>query len=174
MVGPWSSKCINKGVNTSRPNKGLGGASLWKTDAFYFSPVPSTSVFADTTRSVRVAVGVRRAGSEWHGVAALATAQWPTKFKPSPQCEVPLCCHCPQSPGGRVRGGVYVGGCRAPGGLISAGRLQSALRQQACSIGDWREACIVMKAFAYLCATKDVDLWHIRKLVNKRNHFSNT
>lgn len=113
MVGPWSSKCINKGVNTSHPNKALGGASWVKTDAFYFSPVPSTSVFADTTRSVRVAVGVRRAGSEWHGVAALATAQWPTKFKPSPQCEVPLCCHRPQSQAGgweEVRGGGGPGG----------------------------------------------------------------
>lgn len=138
LVRLWSSGCINKGVNTSRPNKGSvvvvgGGASLaemvenW---CILFPPSAcSTSTFADTTAvSVRVAVGVRGAGSEWHGVAALATAQWPTKCKPSPQCEALLCCHRRQSPagagerrcGGR-QGSSALRGCS----LLSGGRQRS-------------------------------------------------
>lgn len=70
----------------------------------------STSLFADTTRGASKVGGVRVAESEWHGVTAAAAVHWPPKCRPSPQCEVLLCCHSPQKPW--TRGGVW-----APGGL---------------------------------------------------------
>lgn len=71
---------------------------------------------------------VRGAGSEWHGVAASAAVHWPTKCRPSPQCEVLLCCHHPQKPDTRS------GGCFWALQGFSAVRLPSTLQRDACSV----------------------------------------
>lgn len=177
LVRLWSSGCINKGVNTSRPNKGsvvvvVGGESRWDggKQMHFISPQCLFHLYVCWYHSSKCEGSCGCEGSRvWMTRrCCFGHSSVTHKMQTQPPVWSTFVLSSPSKPGWGGREEVWWAS-----GLISAARLQSALRRQAAlCIGGWREACIVMEAFAYLCDTKDVDLWHVWKLVDNRNHFS--